>query len=150
MRPRREAAIFPMYYADDSLLFHLFQVINNSVSLSLFFISKPVNFYYLAIHKLPERSQKIVDNDGEYFDDWALFVGLQLKIEFCRKSHELSPTTDNSRLFNHQVISRRTISSLITVVLIVQISGVPNILSYVSDLTSFQGRRIRRDSIAWP
>lgn len=33
-----------------------------------FIQSKPIDFFHRGIHLLPERWQKVVDNDGEYFD----------------------------------------------------------------------------------
>ncbi|EFN90123.1 hypothetical protein EAI_08365, partial [Harpegnathos saltator] len=32
-----------------------------------FIISKSVSFHYLGIRKLPERQQKIINNNDEYF-----------------------------------------------------------------------------------
>lgn len=41
--------------------------------LHIFFTSKPQSFFYDGIHQLPLRWQKVIENNGNYFDDKALY-----------------------------------------------------------------------------
>jgi len=46
--------------------------------------SKPPSFYREGNHKLPGKWQKVIDNNGGYFEEQTCSVCLKYKFEFCR------------------------------------------------------------------
>ncbi|KOC65625.1 hypothetical protein WH47_01660 [Habropoda laboriosa] len=64
----------------------LFRILSNWIHI---IDSKPRSFYRDGIRKLPEKWQKVITNNGNYFDDWSVFILFECNFDCTQKSERI-------------------------------------------------------------